>query len=294
MNQLLAVLSGKGSDIQQLPLIYCSSSLTARILRCPVQEYLEQPKLMANSVSSIKQLFGPDGIVLGYNPTLVVECYGSRVEYPGPDRLPVCASGGKGQFVRTKALDSLVQAIQWAKKISGDSAIIAAVPGVSYIPDANLDLEEKFEMVIRVATNIVEANPDIIAVYEREALAEDYERRLGTLLNVLEHYKIASLLVAQQIDVGQLEFRRLNGILVDCRSLPLVSQGEGTTKWGGIIDVEAGSLGEEMVPSPRHFASTPWEVEGSVPIHKIRLLLGSLRLRGTQGDTGGLRSRVDN
>lgn len=279
MNRLVSLCLKKDPGAGRPPFIYCSSSLTARILRRSVRDYLEQPAVQANSVLAIKQLFNPDGIVLGFNPSLVEECWGGSVEYPDELKLPVCTRPGTAeQFLRTKALEALVQAVRWARKVSGETAIIAAVPGISYF-SAGGDEGLLCEMVAKVGVAVAGANPDVVAVFERSPLPVGYEAGLEPLLNVLEHYGIIAMLVLSSgAAAGATDVKRFGSILVDYHYLPAVDHDPGKI-WGVMLDV--GTVPPELAPGAR-FVSTPWEVAGESPVSGVREMrsrLEKIRIR---------------
>jgi len=201
----------KGGPISRPAYVPLIRDLTARISGLSMENMNSDPTLWANYLMKTAELFNFDGVVAGFDFSLMAEACGCKVKWE--DDRPVildlsenlCQDPEKSGRMRN-ALEATSRVFQICRS---QRACVAALTGPVTLAYQLLGQEEGLkrlgevkQLVARVAEAFCLTHPDVLVFMEGRPLAqakvETAHRRLyNTLKNITSYYNISSALYLQ-------------------------------------------------------------------------------------------------
>lgn len=211
-----------GSRPAYVPLL---EGITARV-EGVAREVLEaDPTLWANGLMKAAELLEVDGIVAGFDFTLLAEACGAEVRWK--DDQPEIVGAAKSALAVPPENSRLSNAREAASRVfqvcRSERACLVALTGpvtlaaqVFGSEEGPQRLSELKPVVMKVAESFCQSRPDVVVLMEGEALTRAevspaYRRIYTTLKNVASYYNIPVALYLEGYDVEQLQrFSSLN------------------------------------------------------------------------------------
>jgi hypothetical protein len=212
----------RGSRSAYLPLL---QGLTARV-EGVAREILEaDPTLWANALMKTAELLELDGIVAGFDFTLLAEACGAELRWQddrpqivGPAKGVPAAAQESARLSNVREAASRVFQVCRAERacliaLTGPVTLAAQVFGSEEGPQR---LGELKPVVVKVAESFCQSRPDVLVLMEGEALtgaevSPAYRRIYTTLKNVAAYYNIPVALYLEGYDPRELQrFSSLN------------------------------------------------------------------------------------
>ncbi|MBI5585357.1 MAG: hypothetical protein HY892_16215 [Deltaproteobacteria bacterium] len=201
----------KGEPLSRPAYVPLLRGLTARVGGHSAETVYSDPTLWANSLLKTAELFNFDGVVAGFDFSLMAEACGCRLRWEN-DR-PVC-SALSGELCQTpEASGRMKNALEAAGRVfqtcRRQRACIGALTGPVTLArqlfgpeEAQNHLPEVKELVVRVAEAFCQTRPDVLVFMEGRPLAsvkpDLTQRRLyQTLKNITGYYNLFNALYLQ-------------------------------------------------------------------------------------------------
>jgi hypothetical protein len=201
-----------------VPIVY---RLAARIEQTPLMDMVTDPTVYANALDGAWKLLQPDGIIIGFDPTLEAEFFGCPVDFPGDYALPVadwsagdvaaaCVDNSARLPVMLEATKRLVQTrgreVAIIGVISGPCSLAANIAGRAGPSEATISVAGSLLTQLTRAFGEVKVDavifredlpggsffPDFLA-HEKAAAAV-----YATLFNLTRFYNMAGLLMVRE------------------------------------------------------------------------------------------------
>lgn len=193
--------------------------LTARVEGVARQVLEADPTLWANALMKTGELLELDGIVVGFDFTLLAEACGAEVmwkndrpEIAGPAKALGAAVHETGRLSNVREAASRVFQVCRTQRacliaLTGPVTLAAQVFGSEEGPQR---LGELKPVVVKVAESFCQSRPDVVVFMEGEALtwaevSPAYRRIYTTLKNVAAYYNIPIALYLEGYDPEQLQ-----------------------------------------------------------------------------------------
>ncbi|MGB6068557.1 MAG: uroporphyrinogen decarboxylase family protein [Desulfomonilaceae bacterium] len=189
------------------PFVPLVRGLTARIEGMPYEALTSDPTLWANSLSRTAELFGFDGVVAGFQLSLMAEACGCRVTW-AKDRPMVLPPAEGGLREKPEAWGRMKNVLEAASRVfrtaRAERACVAALTGPVTLAsqlfgkeEGPKHLGEVKQLIVRVTEAFCQTRPDVLIFMEGKplGLAEvgiTHRRIYSTLKNILSYYNVFS------------------------------------------------------------------------------------------------------
>ncbi|MEW6112869.1 MAG: uroporphyrinogen decarboxylase family protein [Thermodesulfobacteriota bacterium] len=210
----------KGEPMSRPAFVPLTRGLPARIDGTPFETLTSDPTLWANSLIKTTELFGFDGVVVGFHFSFMAEACGCQIVWDR-DR-PVVLPPHSGQVHEAPELQGRMKnALEVTSRVfqvcRTERACIAAMTGpvtlasqVFGYDEGPTRVGEVKQLALRVAEAFCQTRPDVLMFMEGRplALAEltpAHRRIYQTLKNVLSYYNVSAGLYLQGYNPNQLK-----------------------------------------------------------------------------------------
>lgn len=208
----------KGEPLPRFAFIPLIGDVVARAGGMSYRDMCADPTLWANSLMKTADLFDLDGVVAGFDFSLMAEACGCAVcwedDEPRIDGMPGAVSGAPESAGRMKhVIEATARLFQVCRP---RRAAIAAMTGPVTLAaqlfgrgESVSRLGEVKQLVTRVAEAFCRLNPDLLIFMEDEALTRTepgnaHIRAYNTLKNVTTYYNVTSALYLQDYQPADL------------------------------------------------------------------------------------------
>jgi hypothetical protein len=201
----------KGEPLERPPFVPLIRGLTARVEGVPQEAIHSDPALWANSLSKTTELFNFDGLVAGFDFSLMAEACGCRIKWENdhpvlvapPDQL--CQNPEKTGRMKN-ALEAADRVFQVCR---ARRACVVALTGPVTLAhqlfgrEAGKDhFNEVKQLVVQVTEAFCRIRPDVLVFMEGRPLALTrlniaHRRLYQTLKNITAYYNISDALYLQ-------------------------------------------------------------------------------------------------
>lgn len=220
-----------GREVSRLPIILNLGAYAARLNQLSYQQMTGDPTLLANSLQSAQRLFGCDGMVVLWDPTIEAEACGCQIVWMGDEPIiasrPLangCQCEGLPDIGNVESRGRVAVALEAARRLSivigKEVALIGAVTGPitlaynlrgeGFLKDLDERPDEAFQIVdfalqviVRIGKKYLDAGMDVLLVADPllgEVGSSHYPRirsALRTLWNVVDFFDADSLLLTK-------------------------------------------------------------------------------------------------
>ncbi len=220
-----------GREVSRLPIILNPGAYAARLNQLSYQQMSGDPTLLANSLQSTQRLFGCDGLVILWDPTIEAEACGCQVAWMEDEPIityrPLangCKYEGLPDIGNVESRGRVAVALEAARRLSivigKEIALVGAVTGpmtlaynlggekflkdLDEIPDDAFQLVDfSLQVILRIAKKYLNIGADVLLVADPllgEVASCHYPRiksGLRTIWNVVDFFDAHSLLLTK-------------------------------------------------------------------------------------------------
>lgn len=204
----------RGETVPRPALLPFVDTLAARVAGNSYREMLEDPGLWTSALIKCAGLLGADGVIAGYEPTVMAEALGAQVGWDNGRP----ALTGQAQTLPGDPLSMprLAAAIETARRIAAgagqDLACVAALTGPQLLAAQVFGPGEAESGAGRIKTPLaaiteafLKARPDLVMFIEQfdasGGVAGNAARVYGTLRNLAAYYNVPTAVYAEGYDL---------------------------------------------------------------------------------------------
>jgi uroporphyrinogen decarboxylase len=268
----------QNKELPQVPFIPLVWSLAAKVKQVTVKEMAADPGLMANALSDAQKLFGYDGILTTFDPSLEAEALGCSVEWTSENQPPNIVSSPlregrsladlNADFLNKGRLPAVLESAKRLNMVRGkEVAVIGVVtgPGMlgshllgeSFWPELEKGLPEAkktLNFTKKCCQDLIKAYCDVgintVMVVEEmpgkpnESIGRQMKAACRSMWNILRYFQGSSILLAHGCTEDNLELLcnlGADGVIVGGAS-EAISMGDlaGKTNlcFGGVVPTQ--------------------------------------------------------
>ena len=201
----------KGECLSRPPFVPLIQRLMAKVGGMPLQTLTSDPTLWANCLLKTVGLFNFDGVVVGFDFSLVAEACGCEITWE--DDRPIMGTLSPGLFEKPEESGRIKYALETAKRVFGvcgnDRACVAALTGPVTLANQLYGQEEGpkhigdvKQLAVRVIEAFCQTRPDMLIFMEGPTFALTevnlaHRRVYNTIRNIVGYYNIPVALYLQ-------------------------------------------------------------------------------------------------